>query len=147
MASGDLKTYDPKEITISIAGVSLTAIGGFADGSFVTISQSEDDWVETTGADGEICRARNYKSTIHTMALSFLQSSQCNTVMSGLRLADLTSKAGVFPILIKDNLGETIVSTPTCWITKSADVSYSNGVEAREWNLKFVEAVKVVGGN
>jgi hypothetical protein len=48
---GDLKIYDPNEVSIIVCGIPIE--GGFADGTFVEVQQDSDDFTDVVGADGE----------------------------------------------------------------------------------------------
>lgn len=139
-----VRTYDPRNVQIILGGIPLS---GFADGTFISVSQDEDRYTKTVGADGETSRARSNNKTA-TATITLKQTSQSNDVLSGLVLADDASNGGVVPLMIKENgTGATLVFAQAAWVQALPEVTYSKTVEDREWTIATSRCDIFVGGN
>ena len=84
-----LRTYDPKQVVISIGGV---PISGYADGTFLLIDRDENAFTKVTGADGTSTRVKS-NNRAGSMTLTLKQSSPSNDVLSGFATLDELSNA------------------------------------------------------
>lgn len=138
-----MKDYDPKKVLVAFAGVPLN---GFAENTKVRVEYNEDAWTETVGTDGEVTRARSNDET-GKITIVLAASSDSNDFLTSMHVADKIAGAGVKPLLIKDNLGRTLVVAANAYIKKMPDLEYGSDVGEREWvfftpNLKYF-----AGGN
>ncbi len=137
------KTYDPKEVQL-IFGAAI--INGFADGSFITVERTSDTWGKFVGSTGEVARAKtNDKSGRLTFQL--IQTSASNDILSAFAITDELTNAGILPLLIKDNLGTTILAAAQAWIVKPANVEYARDIVNREWMIDCSSIDMFIGGN
>lgn len=137
-----LKTFDPKSIVLTVGGA---IIGGFADGTFVTVERQEDAYTTTVGADGEVTRVKsNNKLTNVTITLA--QTSDSNSILSGFAILDEKSNSGVVPVLLKEAGADTIVAGGRGWIQKLPNIEYSKEITTREWIIVLAESEMFVGG-
>ena len=136
-------TYDPNEAVLSVGGVPLS---GFTDGSFIKVSRDEDAYTKAVGADGQVSRAKSANRS-GSITITLKQTSVSNDVLSGFAQADEVGNAGLVPVLIKDLLGTTLVSSAGTWIKKMADVDMGKELSDREWVLDCESINLVVGGN
>lgn len=139
-----LRNFDPNQVSLIFGNI----IGGFADGTFISVEQNEDSWSLIIGCDGEGCRSKsNNKSATMTMTLG--QWSASNDFLSGVYNSDLLSPGGdgILPFILKDNSGRTICSAEKAWIRKPPTVTYGREPENREWVLETDAMVWNVGGN
>tara|TARA_R110000822_G_scaffold15369_10_gene52999 strand:+ start:1254 stop:1682 length:429 start_codon:yes stop_codon:yes gene_type:complete len=139
-----LGTYAPGEVSINVAG---HIVSGYTESSFVDIEFGNDRITMEKGADGEVARViTEDDSAMITIRLQ--QTSPSNDVFSALFDADIITKAGAFVIGVKDNLGSTTFLCDAAWITKLPSVSFSNGIEQREWAIQCGSLKAAhVGGN
>lgn len=136
------KNYDPKQYSLIVGG---HIVGGFADGTFLSVARNNDTWALTVGADGEGARAKsNDKSG--TFVFTLLQTSASNSVLSGFHLADELNNGGQLPVLVKDNNGDSIHEAATAWVRKPADVELAKEITNREWTLETDKVTMLVGG-
>jgi len=135
-------TYDPKQVAVIVGGVPLQ---GFADGDMVSIEFSEDSWEHLAGADGEEMRVRKNDSRAE-MTVTLLQSSESNTWLASLQLADEASNSAAFPVLFKDNNGKTLLASESAWIKKTPTITRGKGPQSVEWVLALSQARGFVGG-
>lgn len=140
-----LRTYDPAAVSVIFAGI---PISGYADGTFVSVEQSEDSFALTVGTDGDACRSKTNNRSAR-VTLTLLQSSQVNDLLSAVHNLDRLSPNGdgIAPFLMKDNTGTTICAAEKAYIVKPATVSYGREVESREWVIETDAMVFHVGGN
>ena len=137
------KTYDPGEVRVIVGG---NIIGGFADGTMITIERSENAFSLVIGADGQGCRVRS-RNKSGKITLTLMQSSLSNNVLSTIAQADELTGEGVVPLLIEDGNGTTIVAVENCWIEKMASAEFSKDLGNREWPLACEQIDMFVGGN
>lgn len=139
-----VRTYDPRNVQVIIGAIPIT---GFADGTFVTVTADEDLYAKTTGAQGEVSRARS-NNRGGTLTLTLKQTSPANDVLSGFALADEASNAGVVPVLIKElGTGRTLMFSQAGWIQGWPEVGYSKAIENRAWTIALADITRFIGGN
>lgn len=138
-----MKTYDPAQIVVTLGPY---LISGFAEGTFVKVSRDEDAFLKKVGVDGESARARN-KNRAGSVELTLLQSSASNDTLSSIALADELAGQGVYPLMIKDLQGTTLVMAPNAWVKKVADVEEAKEITDRAWVLDCASPLQMnVGG-
>lgn len=138
-----VKTYNPADVTIIFAGI---PVGGFADGTFVTVARDNPSFTSLTGSDGEGARSKsNDKSG--TVTITLLQTSESNDALSAVALLDENTGDGVAPLMVVDKSGRTICAAETAWIEKPADAEFAREISNREWVLKTDNLQMGIGGN
>ena len=137
-----VKTYDPKKVIITFGGVPIT---GFADGTFIQVTQDADSWAKKVGADGEVVRAKSNDNT-HTVTITLQQSSGSKDYLSTcLNLDKLTNK-GMLPLVITDLNGTTLESWLQAWVSKDPDWEYAKEATDRAWVLMTGQAATTLYG-
>jgi len=138
-----VQQYDPKNVSVIVGGKILS---GFGDGTLILVERNEQMWNLKVGVDGEGTRAKsNNKSGKVTVTL--MQSSASNDDLSAFTISDEQSNTGAVPLLIRDNLGTTLVTALTAWVQKFANVEDAKEVSVRTWVLESDELNMFVGGN
>lgn len=140
-----LKSYYPDQVMV-IAGPIL--VEGYADGTFVTVEQNEDQFSLQVGTDGEACRSRsNNKSGRVTITLG--QWSASNDLLTTLAASDRLSANGdgIVPLAVMDKSGRTLCAAEKAWIVKSPSVEFGREATSREWVFESDSIVMGVGGN
>lgn len=138
-----VRTYDPKQVIISIGGVPMS---GFSDGTFLEIDRDEATWTKVVGADGLVTRAKTNNFS-GTLTLTLKQSSPSNDVLSGFLAIDEATNAGVVPILVKDLSGNSIYFSARAWINQYPSSTFGKDISDRQWTLSLDEANIFVGSN
>ncbi len=138
-----VKTYSPKDVTVIIAG---TQISGFAEDTFVSVERDEDSFTKVVGADGEVSRTASADKS-GTITVTLLATSASNDILSALAVADEISLAGLFPVLIKDELGSSIHTAASAWIQKAAGKEYAAEIGENEWLIQCANLIEFTGGN
>lgn len=138
-----VRTYDPKQVKVIVGGVPMS---GFADGTFVNVSRSNDSFSKISGADGEVSRAKsNDKSGELTLTLA--QTSPSNDVLSGFSNLDEQTGEGIFPVAVKDLKGRSTYVSAFGWVRKPADAGFGKEIDSREWNIDLADLKMFNGGN
>ncbi len=138
-----LTNYDSAKVSVIFNGL---PISGFADGTFVSVEQTEDTFALTVGAGGEAVRAANNNGS-GRVTLTLLQSSESNDALSALHNADKLSGDGVGALMVKDNSGRTVIAAAKAWIVKPATSEFAREATNREWIFESNSIVHNVGGN
>lgn len=128
---GQIKTYNPKEITMAFGNHIVT---GYADDSFVSIDPNGDGITKKVGCDGEIVRSINPDDT-YIVKITVLQTSDTNSFLQQKLAQDRKTGDGMFPILIKDLKGGMVFSTEAGWVIRDASRGYGKESGNREWEI------------
>ena len=137
-----IKTYNPKDVIITVDGVPLH---DFTDGDFISIEYKDDTFTSEKGADGEI--TRNYNpSLLATATITLKGGSPSNDLLSGIAIQDRATLTGIFPFFLKDANGTSLVVGAESWITKQAPVKRGTSTGDSEWTIEG-EMVIFTGGN
>jgi len=129
--SSKIKTYNPKEVTISCGS---HIVEGFADDSFISIEPNGDGITKKVGCDGEIARAVSPDDT-YKVKIVLLQTSDSSSFFSKMLDMDRDTGEGMFPILIKDLKGGEVFSTEAAWVVKKSPLNRGKDTNNREWEL------------
>lgn len=142
---------DADQYRLQIAGVNISrgaGQSGYGDDEFLKISPVGESFVEALGTDGTLAWSKTNDRRLDIM-LTLLQTSSSNDYLSALHLSDvnLPNGAGVGSFVLQDLSGTTLVKCPKCRIFKPADVVLGRGAKGREWKLRGVWDVYLVGSN
>lgn len=138
-----VKTYDPQKVALSLGGQIMS---GFADGTFISIERDENSFEKVTGADGDVSRSKTANKSA-TLTLTLNQTSPSNDILSALAALDEVASSGVFPVILKDNSGTTVVSSGAGWIRKPPTSGFGKVIETREWVIDLAATIFFIGGN
>lgn len=136
-------TFDFKKLNVIFGVAKLT---GFADGDAVEIAEENPAFNSVVGADGFTDRVKNNANYL-TITLRLRQTSPTNQILSGIHIADRVAGAPL-PILIKDRLGNTLITAAQAWIEKFPTTAFGNEAKIREWVIKTGSQYLInIGGN
>lgn len=138
-----VKTFDPKQVVLSFGGI---PIGGYADGEFISIEPTSDDFQMSSGADGDPSRVKLNDETA-TLTLTLAMTSPSNDVLSGFRSLDKRTGQGVVPLVCKDLSGRSTLFSGNAWIRKLPTTNYGKEISTREWAIDLTNFDMVVAGN
>jgi hypothetical protein len=137
-----MQTYDPDDIIMNFDG---SDIDGLAKGVFVKASRNEESASLSVGSGGEGTLVIN-RNKSGKVTFTVKQGSAANDILSA-KAALLEAKAGgIGPLIIKHRGGSTLLTAVNAWVTKPADVEYSNEDTTREWVLETDNLNIFVGG-
>lgn len=125
---GDVKTYDPKDVTVTVGGRFLT---GFAEGSMVECEKDEDNFSTKVSAQGEVVVTLS-NNPLGTVTITLDQTSPDVTYLN-----KLANAKKIIPIWVK---GPTEKAGGTqAMIKKPANVSYGDETEDREFEVQVFD--------
>ncbi|MGE7121802.1 phage structural protein [Peribacillus sp. NPDC046944] len=119
--------YDASLITTTLNNMIVT---GYKKGTFVTANMDEDRVSVESNAQGEASWSLN-NSKLGTVTLTLNQTSPFNKILNGY----VNSKT-FFPIYVDDPVNKERRGGTQGIVTKSADATYSDGIEARSYTIK-----------
>jgi hypothetical protein len=122
-------TYDSKEVFVIVGP---NALSGFAEGSKVTVERTEETWTDYCGSDGKVARAKNNDKR-GKVTIRLMHTSPSNETLMAYYLLDESSNAGVFPLTIKDNNGNSMYFAESAWILKPAPADFAEEIGEREY--------------
>lgn len=135
--------YSPEDVTIVIATVNAY---GFPDRDFVSIVRDSPIYETTTTVDGGHHRLK-ISDDKHTMTLTLSSLSDFNSFLSKVyQLGEVTDKI-LFPIIVKDGLGNSLFASNTAWIEEVPETTYSEVETDKVWVFKCTGCSYTVGGN
>ena len=138
-----VKKYDPNKVTIVFGPV---IIGGFQDGTFVSVDFNEDAYTLQIGVDGEGCRSRSNNDSA-TIIFTLGQWSETNDELSIIHNTDKLTGFGIYPLMIKDENGTTLYAAETAWIRKFPMSDFDREAVSREWALETDKLNAFIGGS
>ncbi len=137
-----IQTFNPQELFIATGGFLLT---GFAE-QVVRIERSAPVAFDERGTEGEVARYLS-EDRRGNIVFTLLGTSPSNFILSTFINADELLGVNTFPVIIKDG-GEKsleIVIAPICWVQNHAPITYSKGVEIREWIIRSA-SIRILEG-
>lgn len=137
------KLYDPAKHVVTWGPY---LISGFGQGTFIKGARDEQAMQKKVGVDGEVVRSRN-KNRGGTVEITLLQSSASNDIFSSAAQADELTGTGVFPLLVQDLLGTTVMFAQNAWLQKPADNERAKEAGENTWILDCDKLDMLVGGS
>ena len=137
-------TYSPSDVSFKLYGI--FDVTGFAAGSFINIQKQGSRFSSTVGAQGDVARVHN-SNDMYQVTLSLAQSSIWNQVLIAIHELDESTLVGKFPLTISDGSGDSLFASSVSWIDTVPDVTYSNGMETRDWSFTCSALSFNLGGN
>lgn len=138
-----VKTFDPKMVVITFGSI---PISGYAEGTFVSVNRSGDAFAKRKGAGGDVERINKNQGDFE-VTVTLLQTTPTNKELSAVLAADQVTNAGVFPLTIKDLLGETLFFAPQAWIRKDPEWEDGDDLNSRAWTFDTGIGSNLIGGN
>jgi hypothetical protein len=138
-----LKSYNAAEVTVIFG---TRALKGLAEGSFVTVSRTEDAFTMQVGADGEVTRSRTNNRS-GSIEITLQQASEDNAYLQQQAIIDENTGAGILPVKIMDQSGSYVAAAAEAWIRKSADNEFARDSGERTWTIDCAQLDQIGGGN
>lgn len=138
-----IANYSPEDVNCLAFGIPL---GGFADGTFITIGKDKVPYGTTETADGQIARLYTNSQT-YTISLTFHRGSTSNDILTKLWQLDEFTQVAKFPLFIKDLSGTDLFFSTNTWIEGIPNMVQSTNFDTRTWVLRSSQAVINVGSN
>lgn len=138
-----LRTYSPAGVSLVLAAYEVE---GFSEDSIISINKDDRFFQTAVGATGYVERTHRPSST-YTLQVTLSQTSPSNTFISSLATLDNLSRYAAIPLFIKDSSGDTVFFAGSSWVEDEPEVSFTNGLEDRTWEIKCSDVVTTIGGN
>ncbi|MCR8636182.1 MULTISPECIES: DUF3277 family protein [Paenibacillus] len=124
------KTYDPKNVAITVNGVYITGLGE----SMVEITKDENSYETKVGALGDVVRTK-INNSLGTIKITLQQTSP------QLSYLDTLANSGkVVPIsIISSNDPKETTSVTEAFLKKPADRKYGKEAEDREYEFQALD--------
>lgn len=126
--------YSPSDIQISINGI---PIQGFPEGAFLTAKFDAPAVVISQGADMTVGKLIKGAGRTATVTLRLMQTAIANDILQSFFTTQEVSGAVAGPLLSVLNItsGENLLMADAT-ILDTPELTYSDGIEAREWMLQ-----------
>lgn len=138
-----IASYCPEDVNCLAFGIPL---GGFTDGTFITISKDKVPYGTTETADGSISRLYTNSQT-YTISLTFHRGSSSNDVLTKLWQLDELTQRAKFPLFLRDLSGTDLFFSTNTWIEGIPSMVQGTNFDSRTWVLKSSQAVVNIGSN
>lgn len=142
--------FNPDEFTIILSKDDFVhRVTGFADGTFLSMDRLVPTSTPYQGIGSNAFMRVKRSVTAMNVTVTLHQGSPSNTVLQALQNADAGTAGNewVFSCIMKDTSGQTVVSSSNAIIAAPPTVTYSGGVETRDWNIYMFGSDLFVGGN
>lgn len=114
----------PRVVSIDPARANVTVgtqiLSGFGD-DVVVAGRLNDQWTDTSGADGEVVRV-NSNDQRGDITITLMQTSKSNAYLAALIAADRASGTGVIPITITWADAGITISTDKAWCVRDPEI-------------------------
>jgi hypothetical protein len=143
MSLSGVYTYDAASVIITIDG---KVIGGFADGTFIEVERTSPSFTKVVGADGRTSRAKT-NDISGSITLTLAQTSPSNDVLSQLHNQDLVASDAIFPVMMQDASGSTVLFTGTGWVEGLPKTDFAKDISNRAWVIHISQMQFTINGN
>jgi len=135
-----VKTYDPKEVRVTIAGL---IANGYADGTSVVIERSEPNrYNEHVGTQGEVSRT----ATTNRTALLKITLKQTSPFNQTLQTIEATLNAAKFPVQISNKSDlKYLAGSTEAWIKMMPNKELGGEEQMREWGIFMADFAEKEG--
>lgn len=126
------KVYNPNEVGTDFGGKTMS---GFADGSYITVTEDDDRVAAVKGTDGSVVFSR-IEVGFYVVKLSLLQTSDFNDVLDANAEANRLGPGLTFQkFSIRDQNGRAMHLSPAAIVKKVPESEYDKSAKARTWEL------------
>lgn len=128
--------YSPGKVNMTFAGITPS---GFAKGSFIKVARKTDSFSDDVGSKGDVVRVLSLDKRAE-VTFTIQGTSPTNATLYALVKkgeAGLNDDIGAFQL--KDLNGTLICAGSSAWLTRPADVEFSDEHTPREWKLTVSE--------
>ncbi len=134
MAGDFLGTFDPKEVSLTVSGITIS---GFMDGTFITCAKIDPELYKLhVGAHGDVARTKN-PNDAGTYVFTLKQTSPSNKVLDLLKRNPIT-----YPVLCKNNSNSKhLAAGAECWISSDPEITYADEESGVEWTITSADLI------
>lgn len=132
MTAEAAKIYNPNEVSLDFGGKEMT---GFADGSFITVSEDEDRVTVVKGIDGSVAFSR-IEVGVFVVKVSVLQTSDFNDVLDeNAEINRLGPGLQFEKFSMRDQNGRALYQSQSSIVKKVPESEFDKSAKARTWEL------------
>lgn len=141
------KIYDFDQVSL-ILGKILVDSGALDPDNGILVEYDSDRFVDVVGAGGEVARSKTNDARAN-VTFNLLQTSDSNDLLSIEHDLDLISPGGVgvFPLMINDRNGRTILVAEKAWILRSPNIALNSAPGFIEWIIRVGNLKPFIGGS
>lgn len=139
------RTFDPASNVITLGEIT---IGGYADGTFITISRESDGYSDEAGARGDVVRTRS-RDRRATVTLTLQAASPTNDLLSQIAVLDEETPLpfnATKAFELREVGGTTVAGGPEAWIMKVPDIERGKESGTVEWRIRVASCRMFAGG-
>ena len=138
-----IQTYKPSDVELVFAGFSLNS--GLDPDSWVKVTRNAPKYSYVPSVDGGGARMLTSNGSAK-IELKLMQTSDVNRILFALEKADDgTLSASISQFTFKDTVmgGMAWQKANNCWISKTPDTVYSDGMGSLTWEFTCEEIVTI----
>lgn len=132
---GDVHVYSPKNIVVAF-GSHMPS--GWAEDSFITITEQGDGVTDTAGADGEVVVSISDDPRFEVKVVFSYGSATNNYLLNMYNRNKQVPGSGFFPVLIRDLGDNPKFQASSAWVSKPAPITYGKTGGNQEWTIRCV---------
>lgn len=137
MAGPELNVYDPKQVTLTIGGQTVT---GFAEGSKLTITKTDGITSTTRGMDGDLS-IDIINMADGTCTFTLLHNTSFNKTMRDWAYSYRSNSTRIpyVPFEMNDPSGGKLATQ--CWLETQPDYDVAQATGEQAWTVHLQDAV------
>ena len=129
--AGKVLTYSPKDVKIVLSGYTLTGVLA------VNVEWHAPQMSIRRGIRGQHTRVGNLDLSC-TVTLDVMQTSVTNEILYEIFRIDRGTGSARLDISISDTSSQAILSSAEAYVSALPAVKYSEGFDARSWNIEVL---------
>jgi arabinogalactan endo-1,4-beta-galactosidase len=137
-----IHSFDLSQVTLTLNNQIAT---GLAEDTMIRLEMDNETFTDNVDSNGDTFR---YKNNNHNGKLFIYlnQGSPTNDVLSAVYNVDRQLGNGIFPVLLRDNNGTTVISSIGAFVLKLPPIEFGNTGNNREWVIRMTDVNFFVGG-
>lgn len=147
--SGELRTYDPDQVSASWSlrvGDAIDLTEGLIDGPGAIVDAKDAPaWTRRSDRNSNMVRNRSRKKG-GTVTFTYAAESEIQDTLTPLVIADGVTGAMVGDIVVKDLNGSTIMTYIGAFIENDPDPSFGDTAADRVYVFGYAERIPLLGG-
>lgn len=123
------KTYSSAQIIMTIDGIPIT---GYADGDFLSVTQTSPRYTSKTGADGAPTRSKSADRTA-SATVTLMYGSEGSALLDGYKRLGDGQQPDTFEFVVTDVLSGSTVVSSIAYISEEPDFVAGLEVGTEAW--------------
>lgn len=124
-------------------------IGGFDEGSDITVNRTNPTWTLKESPDGKFMTRVKNSVKSHTIVFTLMSTAPANDVLGAIANYDASRNddAGMFTCTFASKTGRDIFTSNQAFIVTPESHTYGTESTTREWTIHLPNAEYVLGGS